>query len=419
MKKLDRRTVLRGAGGIALGLPFLEAMGTGRSSGKPPVRVGYFFMGNGIGPHEIWNPKKEGKNFDLHSSLEPLKPVGNLINVHTGLNSKIGKAHNVSTAGLFSGTFLRRGDKKSGTSIDQIIAQTIGTDSYLPSLELSIDKSKHEIDVDGSNSSMGGHISWASPTNPIPREVNPRSAFNRLFKGMESGASNVSTTKSVLDYVRDDAKRLQGILGKEDTHKLNYYFHSVREIERRLAKLDQSAKLPSGTKAPKEGLSRTETINAMIDIVVLAFQTNRTKVASLMFTNDGGSQVRYKMIGVEGNHHRYTHHGNDRAKVAALQKIVKYYIGFYSKIIQKMNSINEANGTLLDNSLLLFTSNFKSGHGREDMPCIIAGKGGGSVTTGSHIRHKDKEYNSMLLGMAKTAGCKRLNKFANTSEAII
>lgn len=419
MKTLDRRTVLRGAGGIALGLPFLEVMGTGKSSGKPPVRVGYFFMGNGIGPHKIWNPTKEGKNFDLHSSLEPLKPVGNLINVHTGLNSRIGKAHNVSTAGLLSGTFLRRGDKESGTSIDQVIAKTIGTDSYLPSLELSIDKSKHEVDVDGSNSSLGGHISWSSPSTPIPREVNPKSAFNRLFKDMKSGGGSASTAKSVLDYVKDDAKRLQNILGREDTHKLNHYFHSIREIERRLAKMDQSAKLPSGTKAPDEGLDRTAKINAMIDIMVLAFQTNRTKVASLMFTNDGGSQTRYKMIGVSGNHHRYTHHGDDPGKVEALKKIVRYYIGFYSKIIQKMSTINEANGTLLDNSLLLFTSNFKSGHGREDMPCIIAGKGGGSVNTGSHIKHKDKEYNSMLLGMAKTAGCQRLTKFANTSEAII
>lgn len=419
MKALDRRTVLKGAGGIALGLPFLEAMAAGGSSIKPPVRVAYLFMGNGIGPHEIWNPKKEGKNFDLHSALEPLKPAGGLINVHTGLNARLAKAHNISTAGLLSGMVLKRGTKTAGTTIDQIIAQTVGADSYLPSIELSIDKSKHEVDVDGSNSSLGGHISWSSPSTPIPREVNPASAFNRLFKDMKSGSGSASTTKSVLDYVKDDAKRLQNVLGREDTHKLNYYFHSIREIERRLAKIDQSAKLPSGTKAPDEGLDRTETINAMIDIMVLAFQTNRTKVASLMFTNDGGSQARYNMIGVSGNHHRYTHHGNNPANVAALTKIVKYYIGFYSKMIQKMNSINESNGTLLDNSLLLFTSNFKSGHGKEDMPCIIAGKGGGSVNTGSHIRHKDKDYNSILLGMAKTAGCDRLSKFATTTEAII
>lgn len=418
MKPLDRRTVLKGACGISLGLPFLEAMGAGLSSRKPPVRVAYLYMGTGIGPHDIWNPTKEGKNFDLHSALEPLKPVGNLINVHTGLNAKLAKAHNISTAGLLSGKVLKRGTTTSATSIDQIIAQTVGTESYLPSLELSIDKSKFEVSADGTNASLGGHISWSSADTPIPREVNPKSAFNRLFKDLKSSGGSPSTTKSVLDYVKDDAKRLQRNLGREDVNKLNQYFYSVREIERRLAKIDQSVSLPSGTKAPAESKDRTETINAMIDIMVLAFQTNRTKVASIMLTNDS-SQVRYKWLGVARNHHSYSHHGNNPANVTPLKKIVKYYIGFYAQMIKKMSMINEVNGTLLDNSLLLFTSNFKSGHGRDDMPCIIAGKGGGSVDTGNHIKHNGKDYNSMLLGMAKTAGCNKISKFATTSEAII
>ena len=419
MKSLDRRTVLKGACGISLGLPFLEAMGAGSSSLKPPVRVAYLYMGTGIGPHSIWNPTKEGKNFDLHSALEPLKPVGNLINVHTGLNAKLAKAHNISTAGLLAGKVLKRGTTTSDTTIDQIIAQTVGTDSYLPSLELSIDKSKFEVSADGTNASLGGHISWSSPDTPIPREVNPTSAFNRLFKDLKSSGGSPSTTKSVLDYVRDDAKRLQRVLGREDTNKLNQYFHSVREIERRLAKIDNSVSLPSGTKAPIESQDRTETIKAMVDIMVLAFQTNRTKVASLMFTNDS-SQVRYKWLpGVKTNHHSYSHHGDKPGNVNPLKEIVKYYIGFYAQMIKQMSMINEVNGTLLDNSLLLFTSNFKSGHGRDDMPCIIAGKGGGSVDTGNHIKHNGKDYNSMLLGMAKTAGCNKLTKFATTSEAII
>ncbi|MCM8532617.1 MAG: DUF1552 domain-containing protein [Lentisphaeraceae bacterium] len=421
MKSLDRRAVLKGACGISMGLPFLDAMAVRKSSGKPPVRVAYFYMSNGIGPHSIWNPKKEGKNFDLHSALEPLKPVSDLINVHTGLNHNvIHNGHNNSTAGLLSGKNVKRNTKLvAATTIDQLIAKEIGQDSYLPSLELSIDKSLSVISADGSNSSLGGHLSWSSPTDPIPREVNPTSAFNRLFKDLKSSGGNASTTKSVLDYVRDDAKRLQRVLGREDTQKLNQYFYSVREIERRLAKIDNSARLPSGTKAPKDVTDRSERIKAMIDIMVLAFQTNRTKVASFMMANDQ-SQLRYRWLpGVKTSHHSYSHHNDAPNNVNALKEIAKYHIGFYAQMIKKMSMVNEANGTLLDNSLLLFTSNFKSGHGREDMPCIIAGKGGGSVETGIHTKHKDKLYSSMLLGMAKTAGCKRLSSFAGTSEAII
>ena len=424
MKTLNRRTVLRGAGGIALGLPFLEAMAVGSLSSNP-IRLAYLYMPNGVGPDSAWNPKKVGKDFDLGSAVKTLEPVKHLVNIHTGLDQTPIGTHMTTTAGLLS---AKRPKKPSVAeayiTIDQIAANQIGQDSYLSSLELSIDAATTNVTSAGLNTTHGSYISWSSPTTPVPREVDPNSAFRRLFKDKSRGSalSGTDISKSVLDYIKDDANSLKRVLGREDNRKIDEYFYSIRQIERRLNKMSKSKELPAGAKAPAKDIPDVrEKIKAMTEIMVLAFQTDRTKVASLMFANDS-SQKRYTFLpGVNLNHHAISHYKGKKGYVEMQIEITKFFVGCYASMIKRMSEIREGNGTLLDNSLVLFTSNMKEGynHTPKDMPAIVAGRGGGSVDTGYHHKHNDKAFASLLMGMAKTAGCKNLKGFAKTNEYII
>ncbi|MCM8529728.1 MAG: DUF1552 domain-containing protein [Lentisphaeraceae bacterium] len=424
MEKMNRRTVLQGAGGVALGLPFLEAMGAGSFSGKPPVRLAYIFLPNGVGPDSIWNPKKTGKAYDLSSSLQSLAPVKELVNVHTGLKgvTHVGTHHMSTSAVLTCTKPNHRSILDHNVSIDQLAAQKIGQNSFIPSLELSLDKAASGIDSAMINTSYGSHISWSSAKTPVPREIDPHSAFKRLFNDSK-GSMGGDLSKSILDNVKESASRLNRVLGREDKQKIDQYFYSIRQIERRLAKIDKkNAKPPLGTKAPKKNLTDIrDRAKAMIDIMVLAFQTDRTKVASLMLANDSSMRIYDFLPGVNKRHHQISHYASDKSLVKMLIEVNKYHVGLFAGMVQKMSTISEGSGTLLDNSLILFTSNLKDGnkHTKTDLPVLLAGRGGGKVKTGLHEAHKEKNFSSLLLGMAKTAGCKGLNSFAGSSDALI
>ena len=424
MNKLNRRAVLRGAGGIALGLPVLEAMGNSKFSGKPPVRTAFFYMPNGVGPASIWNPKNEGKDYHVHNSMAPLGPVKGFINVHGGLKTTHRCDHGRSASMFLTGQRPAQSNQleTKGISIDQLITKEIGDDCFLPSMELSVDRPDTSIDAQGNNKAHGAYLSWSSTTTPIPREINPHNAFKRIFKGTKSSSGGGNYTKSILDYIKDDANRLKRILGTEDNRKVNEYFYSIRQIERRLAKLGTSnKKLPSGTKAPDEDMKdRGERAKAMVDIMVLAFQTDRTRVATFALAN-GGSGTNYNFLpGVTQNHHATSHHGSKPENIKALTEINKYHLSFYVQMIKQMSVIQEDNGTLLDNSLIFFGNGLKDGqsHSFNDLPILVAGAGGGSVKTGYHHNHKGKNLNSLFLGMAKTAGCK-MSSFVDEKSAII
>ena len=255
----------------------------------------------------------------------------------------------------------------------------------------------------------------------MPREINPYSAFARLFKSGKS-TGNKDVTKSILDYIKDDANSLKRVLGRNDNRKIDEYFYSIRQIERRLNKMEKSKSLPAGAKAPKKKISDVrDKIQAMTDIMVLAFQTDRTRVASFMYANDS-SQKRYTFLpGVKLNHHGISHYKGKKGYLEQQIEITKFFVGCFAKMVKKMSEVREGSGTLLDNSLVLFTSNMKEGynHSPKDMPVIIAGRGGGKVKTGFHHKHNEKHYASMLMGMAHTAGCRSLNGFARTNEKII
>jgi hypothetical protein len=430
MRTLDRRTVLRGIGGIALGLPWLEAMAAPGGIFQKNVRLAYLFMPNGVRP-EHWNPAGNGGQLKLTKTLSPLEPIKNMVNVHTGLQhprAKGGDGHYAKTANFLSGEPVKKttSDLYCGISCDQVAAKLIGQDTYLPSVELAIHKTSTRIDTNvGFTQVYGGHISWSNPTTPVPKEIIPSQAYQRLFKGAKSNAGRTTSdeTKSLLDYIKEDTARLTKVLGTEDRHRVNQYFHSVRSLEKRLTKMaSESYRMPRDAKKPPEGKPRDYNahVNLMLDIIVLALQTNRTKIATFMFGNSVSGQRFDFFEGVSGSHHDNSHCGNDAKKKENTEKIARYHVTMYSKMLQKMNSIKEGEGTLLDNSLVLFGSGMKDGnrHSHKDLPLLVAGKGGGKVKTGLHKAHNNGKMNNLLLGMMQTAGC-QIKNFGDSDGAII
>jgi hypothetical protein len=258
----------------------------------------------------------------------------------------------------------------------------------------------------------------------VPKEIDPAQAYARLFKGAKKSSNTNDETKSLLDYIKEDTARLQRQLGSEDRNRLNQYFYSVRSLEKRIQKSkNDSYRMPSDAKKPPKDIPKgdyNKRVSLMLDIIVLAFQTNRTKIATFMFGNAVSGQ-RYDFFqGCSGSHHENSHCGSDAGKLANVEKITRYHTTMYSNMLQKMQSIKEGNKTLLDNSLILFGSGLRNGnkHSHKDLPIIVAGKGGGSVKTGVHQNHKSAKMNNLLLGMLKTAGC-QLKSFEDSDGTII
>ncbi|MCM8526515.1 MAG: DUF1552 domain-containing protein, partial [Lentisphaeraceae bacterium] len=393
------------------------------------VRLAYLFMPNGIEPTS-WNVSGQGKSMKLSRTLESLEPVKTEINFHDGLTHVMagGDAHVSKTANFLSGSPVKRSkaNLECGKSCDQVAAETIGKDLYLPSVELGIDRSnlRKGVNNQGYSLAYGAHIAWSTPTTPLPKEIIPREFYKRLFKGSVKQISTPEETVSVLDRIKEDTRILMSKIGKEDRYRMNEYFYSIRSLERRLDKINRlSTAKPRGVKTPQSGIPRDfEThVNLMLDLIILAFQTNRTKVATFMFAN-GGSRKRFDFLdGVKGgNHHDISHYHNDKNKRESFEKIVRFHVSLYSKMLQKMSSIQEGDKTLLDNSLVLFGSGIRDGnrHDTNRLPIIVAGKGGGSVRTGQSHTYKNKPLCNLLLGTLKTAGC-RISQFGDSDKAEI
>ncbi|MCM8531392.1 MAG: DUF1552 domain-containing protein, partial [Lentisphaeraceae bacterium] len=259
MRKISRRKVLRGLGGVTLGLPWLEVMGQSSFSDKN-VRLCYIVFANGVDV-DYWTPSGTGSNYSLSKTLAPLEPVKDLINVHTGLVHKTPSVHAPGYANFLSGVTVKKGmgAYEVGISCDQVAAQHIGKNSYLPSIELGTEKpNKSGLSPAGYNRAMGAYVSWANKTTPVPREIIPKNAFDRLFKGMKKSATTTpEVTKSILDYVKEDTLSMQRSLGREDNQRIQQYFASVRALERRIQKKHQeSFTMPKGAVKPPAGIPR-------------------------------------------------------------------------------------------------------------------------------------------------------------------
>jgi hypothetical protein len=430
--QIPRRTFLRGLGTL-VALPMLESMVPAASAlaataGAPttpkgfPKRMAFVYTPNGQNMAD-WTPATLGADYELPLILEPLKPFRSDMMVLSGLaqtranaNGDGGGDHARASATFLTGCQARKtagADIKIGVSVDQIAAAKLGEQTRFPSLELSCDKGQRAGSCDsGYSCAYQFNLSWKSESMPVNPEVDPRAAFDRLF-----GSANVNETKearakrdfynrSILDFVLDDAKRLQSNLGATDRRKVDEYLTAVRELERRI---EQSAKfdlnLPPGGRKERDltgDYSFEQHIRLMFDLQVLAFQTDSTRVSTFILAHDGSNRP-FPFLGISDGHHDLSHHRNDEAKKAKIAQINKFYTTQFAYFLEKMKSIKEGEGTLLDHSMIVYGSGISDGnqHLHTNLPVILAGRGGGTVTSGRHVRVPEKTpmtnlYLSML-----------------------
>jgi hypothetical protein len=360
----------------------------------------------------------------MPSSLQPLENHKKDFLVFSGLDKKHshqGDGHYAKTANFLTGLPVRKTPGKDisvgGISIDQLAAQQIGHLTPLPSLELGIDPVVSGID------SVVCYISWRSPTTPIAKEIVPRLAYERLFgvikkpeaKAAKKQSAKSADQKALLDLVLDDAHSLRRKLGRDDQYKLDEYLDSVRDVERRLEffskpdpRIWRPDTQPLDIAAPKgEPGDHQEHVRLMLDLMALAFWTDSTRVSSFMFANDVSPKSFSKLIpGVGEGHHELSHHQNKAEKYEGYAKINRWHSEQLAYFLDKLKSIKEGDGTLLDNSMILFGSGMSDGnrHDPENLPIIVAGRAGGKIKPGKHIASPKKTplcnlYVSMLDAM--------------------
>ena len=400
---LSRRTFLRGAG-AAIALPMLDAMvplrALASTAPKAPVRLAVMFFPNGVWP-KAWVPEQVGAGYELPFSLAPLAKLKDQFLVLSGMDkaaSHGGDGHYAKTGNFLTGLRVVKTTGKDiscgGTSLDQLIAQKIGHETALPSLELGTDPVSTGVDdFVGYTRLYGSYISWRSANSPVPREINPRAAYERLF-GAKTSTSHPDDTRSLLDMALEDAGNLRGRMGRDDQLKLDEYLESVRAVERRieLAVKHNIANKPATTlpAAPDPRIPRDfrEHVRLMLDLMVLSFQTDATRVSTFMFANDVSPRNFDGMIdGVHGGHHHLSHHQNDKDKIEQYQRITRWHVEQFAYVLEKMKAIKEGESSLLDNSMVMFGSSISDGnkHDPANLPILLAGKAGGTLLPGRHV----------------------------------
>ena len=405
--QIPRRTFLRGLG-TAIALPSLEAMFSSRSmaagSVKFPTRMAFIYIPNGVIQNK-WNVTEDGSDYKFSPTLEPLSDFRKDMVIFSGLAHEKAEAngdgagdHARANATFLTGCQARKtsgANIRLGVSVDQVAAQKQGSQTRLPSLELSSDGARMSGRCDsGYSCAYQFNLAWKNDTTPLPPESNPQAVFNRLFAGGSKKEADEASPrrnilrKSVLDFALADAKQLEGRLGYTDKRKLNEYLESVREIEKRVESASKSkSELPKGFSKPmgKPG-DFGEHVKLMGDMMALAFQTDTTRIASYLLAHDGDNRS-YPNLGVRHGHHSISHHGNNSEKVAALAKINRYHCTLLAHFLGRLKSIKEGDGTLLDHSMVIYGGAIGDGnrHTHYDLPVILAGKGNGAVKTGRHL----------------------------------
>ncbi|HZR21804.1 MAG TPA: DUF1552 domain-containing protein [Verrucomicrobiae bacterium] len=435
--QISRRAMLKGMGAM-LSLPLLEAMGPLRTLAGPdgrkyPVRLGVLYMPNGVNPH-AWTPKGAGADFKLSPILEPLNNVKNKVLVLTELMNAAtdtGDGHYVKTAAFLTGTTITRttgSDLRCGAiSMDQVAAQHIGNLTPLPSLELGIEPVTTGVDTNvGYTRLYGAHISWNTPTTPLAKEINPQLAFDRLFRTPAAENQAGATDRSVVDLVLEDARRLKAKVGKADQAKVNEYLEAVRAVERRIEfdakrktaeysedplvrrEIDKLGKrikdfYADPAQASERSGDHTEHVRLMLDLMVLAFWSDSTRISTFMFGNAVSNKNFSFLEGVRGAHHEMSHHENKGDKLEQYKLINRWHLAQTAYILEKMESIKEGEGTLLDNSMVLFGAGMRDGnaHNPHNLPLVLAGRGGGTIASGRHLAYPQNTplcnlYQSML-----------------------
>ena len=424
---LSRREILRGVG-VSMTLPWLESLqlrGSEKISdqtNQPPIRCVCLFSGNGFHTKEWW-ARSEGAQMELGKALEPLAPFREKLNFIEGLfNAEAlhGGIHSAQTGQLLSGAKLApNGAIRSGTSMDQVLAQRIGGNTKVPSLVLGCEASLPNVHK---NYSMvySSHISWSSPTTPTTLELYPALAFDRLFRD-EPGRAD----RSVLDAVLAEATSLRGKISSSDQRRVDEYLSSVREVEQRIERAGQDRRLqgwrPTLEKPdmprPPDGLPQDidQHMRLMCDILILAFQTDTTRICTLKLNNDW-SQLRFPHLEVNDIHHLVSHTDS-----TDWLKVNQFFVQQVAYIAKRLDAIQEGERSLLDNTMLLYLSSMLNGHHHvKDLPVVLIGGGGGQIQGGRVLNYKEQPNRQMCclyLSMMDKMGV-RLDRFGDADEPL-
>ena len=428
-KALHRRSFLRGMG-ATLALPFLDAMVPAMaatrvaSAAQPATRLGFVYIPNGVIP-KAWLPAKTGVGYEMPSTMSPLEPFRENMLVLSNLMQNSGRSlgdgagdHARAGASWLTGVHPKKTEGSgihSGISADQIAAKEFSKSTQLASLEIGLEEPNLAGGCDsGYSCAYTNTISWRTAITPNPMEVNPRTVFERLFGDGETTdpaarLKRIKEDRSILDFIRTDVSRLEPGLGARDKSKLDEYLDSIRDIERRIQKAEQqsaSMKLPlmerpSGIPDEFEAHSKL-----MSDLMVIAFQTDMTRVVSFMMAREGSNRS-YRSIGISDGHHSVTHHQNDPEKIAKTMKIDQLHVEMLAYLLDRLKNTPDGDGSLLDHSMILFGSSISDGnaHTHHDLPLVLAGGGSGKVKGGRHIRYApETPMNNLLLSMLDKAG---------------
>ena len=442
---LTRRHFLRGVG-ACVAVPALASLLPTRlmaasSAGKlavtdtgAPLRTAFVYFPNGAIPHAWW-PEKVGTDFELSRTLKPLESLRKNIQIMGGLEDRSAKPeedgagdHARANGTFLTGVRLKKSatDLRAGISIDQVLAREIGHLTRFPSLELTCETERPSGICDsGYSCAYQFNLSWSSPTTPMAAESNPRLIFERLFGAGPPGQRTANLKlrreeqRSILDFVLADARSMQRRLDPRDKAKLDQYLTGVRDLEVRIhaaEKLgdpkDPMTPTPGGVPAKHE-----EHLNLMFDMLALAFQTDSTRVATLLLAHDGSNRS-FSDIGIPEGHHDLSHHFNNEEKMRKVSDIDLWYVKQFASLLHKLEQVRDADGnTLLHNSMIVYGSGNADGnhHTHVNLPIILAGGGGGTLTTGRYVKQDSVPASNLFLSMADRVGLRNLQRFGEST----
>lgn len=436
--RVSRRAVLKGIG-VALALPHLDVVEAARGAARidasqAPVRLATLFHPNGVYPPN-WDPEGVGRDFKLSRILEPLEPVRGDVSVISNLGSG-SKGHVGATTSFLTGTPLNRrpagrhGQQGMGVSLDQFVAERIPKRTPMASLELGTEPPRSGGE-NGLSISYASTVSWRSDQTKVDPEIEPQAAFDRLFGVTRKTREQLQAEASIIDHVLEDANAIRKRGSQDDRRKIDEYLTSVREVERRIQGNLNSSDAVERWKPlvepefvrPEAGIpaTRHEHLRQMIDLMVLAFQTDTTRVATLMMAHGFSRQNFTFLDGVKGDHHSISHHKENPELTEPYTIVSHWYVTQLVYLMEKMKAVREADGkTLLDNTMILYGSALKNGNGHttENLPILLAGRGGGRLNPGRRIMLPEKTpITNLHLTLAQKMGIEA-ERFSNSTGTL-
>ena len=423
-KQLPRRTFLQAAG-VTVALPLLEAMTPALAKAaeqiKAPTRLLFCAVPNGI-EMKAWKPQGTGKDFEFTRILKPLEPFRADLLILSGLAHRTGASKEAGDHARAGGTYLTGvhpkrttgADIEVGVSVDQIAAQAIGHHTRLASLELGCEATRMVGSCDaGYSCAYQNSMAWRTPNVPMPPEINPRSVFERLYGSLESSldpqaqAALNADRQSVLDYVNARTKKLVSTLGANDRRKIDEYLTAIREVEKRIASIESDNRqiTPEIEKPNGVPANFAEHARLMTDLLVIAFQSDLTRISTMLYSREGSNRA-YPELGFTDGHHPITHHRYIPELVEKVTKINAHHLEQFAYFIGKLKSIKEGDGTLLDHCIITYGSSHSDGnrHSHVDLPLIILGRGNGTLSTGRHIVYPETPMTNLFLTLLDKVG---------------